>query len=55
MAEARAVADRLVKERQPLQLLVCWNILEHSQQDNKYAQEAGAERLALENAYEAAA
>jgi len=51
MAEAWPLADRLVKERQPFQLFVCWHILEHSQQDYDYAKEADTERASSEDAY----
>lgn len=51
MAEVWALDNRLAEARQPILILVCWDILEHSQQDYEYAQEADIARAPLEDAY----
>lgn len=43
--------NRLAEARQSILILVCRNILEHSQQDYEYAQEADIEGEAAEDAY----
>lgn len=51
MAEVRTLDNRLAEARQPILILVCWDILEHRQQDYEYAQEANTEGEAAEDAY----
>lgn len=51
MAEVWTLDNRLAEARQSILISVCWNILEHSQQDYEYAQEADTERASSEDAY----